>query len=65
MSVGRVLVYGGKGALGSVVVNFFKSQNFVSSFDVFQLSKLVKKFLLIHYCETYSILFELLFVYYL
>lgn len=42
MSVGRVLVYGGKGALGSVVVNFFKSQNFVSSFHVFQLSKLVK-----------------------
>lgn len=28
---GRVLVYGGKGALGSVVVNFFKSKNFVSA----------------------------------
>lgn len=27
---GRVLIYGGKGALGSVVVNFFKSKNFVS-----------------------------------
>lgn len=27
---GRVLIYGGKGALGSVCVNFFKSKNFVS-----------------------------------
>ncbi|CAO1415243.1 unnamed protein product [Diamesa serratosioi] len=35
MSVGRVLVYGGKGALGSVVVSFFKSQNFwVGSIDL-------------------------------
>lgn len=32
---GRVLVYGGKGALGSVVVNFFKSKNFwVGSIDL-------------------------------
>lgn len=30
---GRVLIYGGKGALGSVVVQFFKSKNFVSSFS--------------------------------
>lgn len=27
---GRVLIYGGKGALGSICVNFFKSKNFVS-----------------------------------
>jgi len=28
MAAGRVVVYGGKGALGSVVVSFFKSKNF-------------------------------------
>ena len=26
----RVIVYGGKGALGSVIVNYFKSKNWVS-----------------------------------
>jgi len=32
---GRVLIYGGKGALGSVCVNFFKSKNFwVGSIDL-------------------------------
>ena len=31
MSVtGRILVYGGKGALGSVIVSTFKSKNYVS-----------------------------------
>lgn len=29
MSVGRVLVYGGKGALGAVCVSQFKSSNWV------------------------------------
>jgi len=29
MSVGRVLVYGGKGALGAACVNHFKTQNWV------------------------------------
>ena len=28
-SAGRVLVYGGKGALGSAIVNHFKSNNWV------------------------------------
>lgn len=27
---GRVLVYGGKGALGSTIVSYFKSRNWVS-----------------------------------
>jgi hypothetical protein len=30
MSGKKVLIYGGKGALGSVCVNYFKSKNFVS-----------------------------------
>ena len=30
MSVSRVLVYGGRGALGSAVVEFFKSKSWVS-----------------------------------
>jgi len=35
MTSGRVLIYGGKGALGSIVVNFFKSKNFwVGSIDL-------------------------------
>jgi len=28
---GRVLVYGGKGALGSVIVSSFKAKNYVST----------------------------------
>lgn len=31
MSVGRVLIYGGKGALGAACVAHFKSVNYVSS----------------------------------
>lgn len=31
MSVGRVLVYGGKGALGAACVSHFKSNNYVST----------------------------------
>lgn len=30
MSVGRVLVYGGKGALGAACVSHFKNNNYVS-----------------------------------
>lgn len=30
MSSKKILIYGGKGALGSVCVNYFKSKNFVS-----------------------------------
>lgn len=30
MSAGRVVVYGGKGALGSACVNHFKANNYVS-----------------------------------
>ncbi len=33
MAVPRVLVYGGKGALGSAVVNMFKTKNWVSYLD--------------------------------
>jgi hypothetical protein len=29
MAAGRVVVYGGKGALGSVIVNYFKSKSWV------------------------------------
>ena len=33
---GRILVYGGKGALGSVIVSAFKSKNYVGNiFDLF------------------------------
>lgn len=32
MSVGRVLIYGGRGALGAACVSHFKSQNYVSRF---------------------------------
>ena len=31
---GRILVYGGKGALGSVCVNHFKAKNYVSMFHI-------------------------------
>lgn len=31
---GRILVYGGKGALGSVCVNHFKAKNYVSMFGI-------------------------------
>uniref|UniRef100_A0A8R1EVV3 Uncharacterized protein n=1 Tax=Caenorhabditis japonica TaxID=281687 RepID=A0A8R1EVV3_CAEJA len=30
MSSGKVIVYGGKGALGSAILEFFKKNNFVS-----------------------------------
>ncbi len=29
----RVLVYGGRGALGSTIVKYFKSKNYVSSLE--------------------------------
>jgi len=32
MSAGRVLIYGGKGALGSTIVAHFKAKNFVSNY---------------------------------
>lgn len=34
-AAGRVLVYGGKGALGSVIVDQFKAKNWVRSVDKF------------------------------
>lgn len=37
MSIGRVIVYGGKGALGSACVTLFKSKNWVSIFSLFLL----------------------------
>lgn len=30
MSAGRVVIYGGKGALGSACVDYFKANNYVS-----------------------------------
>lgn len=34
-NAGRVLVYGGRGALGSTIVSYFKAQNWVSYRVVF------------------------------
>uniref|UniRef100_A0A0M3HGL9 Epimerase domain-containing protein n=1 Tax=Ascaris lumbricoides TaxID=6252 RepID=A0A0M3HGL9_ASCLU len=51
MSSGRIVVYGGKGALGSVIVDYFKKKNFVSdSFNIkldfipYKLFNHIKKF---------------------
>ena len=41
MAAGRVLVYGGKGALGATCVSYFKSKNWVSrvlSFSIFHMT---------------------------
>ena len=38
MATPRVLVYGGKGALGSTIVNFFKGKNWVGLPYLFYLS---------------------------
>ena len=36
---GRIIVYGGKGALGSVIVNAFKAKNYVC--NIFNLSDII------------------------
>ena len=42
MSLGRVLVYGGKGALGAACVSHFKANNYVSM-NSFEKNRMLEK----------------------
>lgn len=52
MSVGRVLVYGGKGALGAACVSKFKAQKWVSEINIlFRFNFKIK-----YFCSKYQFL---------
>ena len=44
---GRIIVYGGKGALGSVIVNAFKAKNYVC--NIFNLSDIIDGVVMLYY----------------
>ena len=53
---GRIIVYGGKGALGSVIVNAFKAKNYVC--NIFNLSDIIHGVVMLYFLLEAGIKFD-------